>query len=287
MLSGLSSLCLCIGGLGRRLLNGLLHSGWEVDIMDGTCRTFSDTFTTGLADIEIDICQIVLDGDSTEGTGLGTFATTYASGRAGLAGVATFLFVAAGDKDTTVLWSFVPKFDYATGTGFHTGSAGNALFLIDNRKTSFFVNSESVKLASFCTVTKTKAAECAATLTRIETVGESAILKSVIFSFHRGIGAGTVASDDGDLRERLSRGATQEGGDLFGNLVATCGTFKSIHIALFDKSLSHSTATGLSTTATVGAGQHFVNFVDQRIFNHFEFLCHNIEHHSENSTCDT
>lgn len=105
--------------------------------MDGACGALGHTFAAQLANVEINICEIVLYSYSAKGTGLGTLTAAYTSRRAGLASVSTLFLIAASDVNTTVLHTLLAQLNNTTRTGLDTSSTSHTLVLIDNWQACF------------------------------------------------------------------------------------------------------------------------------------------------------
>lgn len=258
----------------------------EVDGVDGASGAFSDALAAHLAEVEVDVSEVVLDLDSAEGADLLALATADASCGAGLASDSALFLVAASNENAMILGAFVAELDDAAGASLDASATSDALVGVDDGETRFGVDVESVELASLGAVAEAEAAERAAAFASVEAVGEGAILKTIEMVLGGGVATGAVATDDGDLGSASLSGAAQESSDLLGDLVAASGTFKTIHVSLFHKSLGHSTATSLTAAAAVGAWENVTHLIDEGILFDLKLLCHKIEHNCENSASD-
>lgn len=254
--------------------------------MDGASGAVGDALAAHLAEVEVDVGEVVFDLDSAEGANFLALAAADAGGGAGLASDSAFLLVAAGDEDAVVLGAFVAELDDATRASLDAGAAGDALVGIDDGEAGGRVDAEGVELASLGAVAEAEAAEGAARLASVEAIGEGAVLEAVEMVLGGGVATGAVATDDGDLRSASLGDAAEEGSDFLSDLIATSGALETIHVSLFDKSFCHGTATSLTATAAVGAWEHITDFVDERILFDLELLSHKIEHNCENSAGD-
>ena len=115
--------------------------------MDGSRGAFGHTLAAQAAQVEVDICQIVLYLDGSEGAGLLAFAAAYAGGRARLAGGGAFLLVAAGDIHAAVFHAFLAQFDDAARTGLDAGPAGGALLFVHHGQPRLGVDAQGSELA--------------------------------------------------------------------------------------------------------------------------------------------
>ena len=79
----------------------------------------------------------------------------------------------------------------------------------------------------------------------------------------------------------MFHGAAEQDGNFLGDRVAAGGAAQTFEVALSHTGFGKSTAASLSAATTVGTGEHFGNFVNQRVFHHLEFLGYKIEHHGK------
>ena len=128
--------------MNRQLLNGFVVfrfrgcrfrdlSRREVYLVDSVCRAYAYTLAAKFALAEIDVGQVVFQGDSLEWTFFDAFSTTDASDCTSLAGDIPLVLVHAAHENTAVFRTFVPQFDDVSRAGFHAGTAGNT-FLVGN-----------------------------------------------------------------------------------------------------------------------------------------------------------
>ena len=61
-------------------------------------------------------------------------------------------------------------------------------------------------------------------------------------------------------------------------------TVERRNIVVFDQRFGHPAATGKSASAAIGPRQHRFDLVDPRVFVHFEFMRHEVEHHGRYQT---
>lgn len=242
------------------------RKGREVDGMNGTSRTFSHAFAAETAEVKVDVSQVVFHLDGSEWACLFALAAADAGGGASLACHSTFFFVAAGDKNSTVLNAFLSKFDNAAGASLDAGTTGGAFLVVNNGETRLGVEAKGTELAGVNAVSETKAAEYASALASVDGIGEGAVSKAVIVVFSCGVGAGTVAANNGDHGVGHFGGAPKEGGHLFSDFFTTGGAFQAIHVALLYESFGHGATAGFTASPAVGAGKNLGNLIDQRIF---------------------
>ena len=260
--------------------------GREVHSMDCTCGAFSNAFAAELAYVEVDISNIVFDGDGSEGASLCAFAAADAGSRARFLGLAAFLFVAAGDVDAAVVLAFVAELYDAARACFDTCTAGNALVFVDHGESRFGVDGEGVELTGLSAIAQTKATESTSALASVETIGEGAILHAVVVGLGFGVGTSAVATDYSYLRLFLFWCAAEECSNLFCHFCSTSRTAQAVHVALLDESFRHGTAASLSAAATIGARKNLGNLVDEGVFDNFKLLCYKVQHHRKDGSCD-
>ena len=201
-LNGLWNFCLrnlCFRG--NRLFGLRSRSGrGEVDIADGMLRTYGDALTTQTALLEVDICQIVFNGDGSEVTLLLALATADTTDVAGLHGYRPLVLVDARDKDSPTLRTFLAEFDDASRTSLDTGTTGGTLFVIDLRDARLRVHADGTKLTGCLTVATTQTAEAAGRLSSATGMYGSTGTQPGILDDLRTILTGSVTSHDGHHR---------------------------------------------------------------------------------------
>ena len=106
-----------------RLLRQTLH----ILQADGTRRALVHALTAELTLLRVDVCQVVVHGDSTKGTHLCTLAAADTSRLAGLHHHRTTVLRAARHIYRTVLRPLLAKLEQALRAGLDASTAGAAL----------------------------------------------------------------------------------------------------------------------------------------------------------------
>ena len=150
-------------------------------------RAFVDALAAQTALLKVDVCQVVLKGDSLERTGLDALAATYAGYVASLLGYGTLVLVDAAYINPAVQLVLVAEFDDAARAGLYAGSAGSALVLVHNGKSGLRIHLDGVELTGRYAITATQAAKETAGLTAVHHGSYGTASGSVIST-----GSGTV-----------------------------------------------------------------------------------------------
>ena len=137
--------------------------------------------------LKVNVCQVVLKGDSLERAGLDALAATYAGGVASLLGNGTLILVDATYIDPAVQFVLVAEFNNLTRAGLGAGAAGGTLVLVNYRKTCLRIHRDCIELTCLYAVTAAQAAIETACLTTVHHGGYCTASGSVI-----GTRAGTV-----------------------------------------------------------------------------------------------
>jgi hypothetical protein len=138
---------------------------WEIHSVDSLSRTNGYALTAETALVEVDVRNIVLNGDGTERTLLLALATTNTSSLTSLHGYGTLVLVDAGYIHLATLRALLTKLDDVTRTSLHTGTARRTLLLIDLGQTGLRIHVESVKLTSSYAIATSQTTESASRLT--------------------------------------------------------------------------------------------------------------------------
>lgn len=152
--------------MNRQLLNGFVVfrfrgcrfrdlSRREVYLVDSVCRAYAYTLAAKFALAEIDVGQVVFQGDSLEWTFFDAFSTTDASDCTSLAGDIPLVLVHAAHENTAVFRTFVPQFDDVSRAGFHAGTAGNT-FLVGNDGQTVGIHVYGIECANVDAIAATK-----------------------------------------------------------------------------------------------------------------------------------
>ena len=118
-------------------------------------RTHLLALTTQTAFREVDVSQVVLDGNGTEGTFLLTLTTTDTADGTCLHRCRTLVLIDTADKHSPTLRPLLTEFDDTTRTSLHTSTAGSAFFLVDLRDTRLRIDLDGIKLAGSLAVATT------------------------------------------------------------------------------------------------------------------------------------
>lgn len=240
--------------------------------MDGSCRALGHALAAELAFVEIDVGQIVLDGDSTEGAGLLALTAAYTCGGACLAGYSALILVHAGDIDPTVLRTFVPQFDDAFGTCLDTGTACRALVLVHLGNEGLGIDLDSSELAGFLTVPAAQTAVPAGSVTTVEGAHDTAGGGTVVLAGAYSVGTGAVAPYHSYHWSLFLHGDSEMSGHLLHDGIASHRAELAVKGPGLDACLGESPAAGETAAAAVGSGHSGLNDIDEGILHHLELL---------------
>ena len=124
----------------------------EIHGDDGMSGTSLLALATETAFLRINVTEVTLDGDSTEGALLLTLAATDTADLAGLHRYGTLVTIDAGHIDSSALRTLLTQFDDVARTSLHTSTAGNALLLVDLGNARLGIDADGIKLTSLHTV---------------------------------------------------------------------------------------------------------------------------------------
>ena len=110
-------------------------------------RTYCDAFTTQTTLLEIDVSEVVLNGDSTEVTLLLTFSTSDTAYLTGLHGYRTLVLVDARHEDSSTLRTLLTELDDVTRTSLDTRTTRGTLLFVYLWDTCLRINLDGIKLA--------------------------------------------------------------------------------------------------------------------------------------------
>ena len=130
-------------------------------------RALVNALAAQTALLKVNVCKIVLKGDSLERAGFDALAATYAGYIASLLGNGTLILIYAADVYPAVQLVLVAQFDDMARAGLCAGAAGGALFLINHRQTRLGIHLDGIELTCLDTVTATQAAKEASCLTAV------------------------------------------------------------------------------------------------------------------------
>ena len=137
--------------------------------------------------LKVNVCQVVLKGDSLERAGLDALTATYAGGVASLLGNGTLVLVNATYIDPAVQFVLVAEFYDMARASLGAGTAGCALVLVNHRKTGLRIHPDGIELTSLYAVAASQTAIETARLTAVHHGGYGTAPGSVI-----GTRSGTV-----------------------------------------------------------------------------------------------
>ena len=127
--------------------------------MDSTCWALILALAAQAALVVVDVCQVVLDGDSVELANFLALATTDTSVGTCLACYCALVFVDAHHYHATALRTFLAQLDDVAWTCANALAAAGTLLVIHLWQTGLRVHVDSVELAGCHTVATTQAAE--------------------------------------------------------------------------------------------------------------------------------
>ena len=123
--------------------------------MDASARAGFNALTALLALCEVDVSEVAAHLDSLERAGLEALLTADATHIAVLHCDGTFLGVVARHIHTAVVLALGTNLDDTTRTSLGTSATAHAFVFVNFRKTSFFINVESVEPAFLHAVAQT------------------------------------------------------------------------------------------------------------------------------------
>ena len=82
--------------------------GRKINLVNGVCRTNTDTFPAKSTLAEVDLCQVVFQCDRFEWTLFRAFSTSDAGCCTSFTGNISFVFVHATNENSPIFHSFVP-----------------------------------------------------------------------------------------------------------------------------------------------------------------------------------
>jgi hypothetical protein len=133
--------------------------------VDSLSRTNGYALTAETALVEVDVRNIVLNGDSTKLTLLLALATADTSSLTSLHGYRTLVLVDTRNKHLAALRSLLAKLDDVTRTCLYAGTARCALLFVNLRQTCFGIHVDGIKLTSSHAIATSQTAETASRLT--------------------------------------------------------------------------------------------------------------------------
>lgn len=244
--------------------------------MNGMRRANGCTFAAHLALHVVNICHIVLNLNCVKCTFLHALATADAGIFASLHGNGALILIDAGDKEPTILRTFIAKFDDTLGASLDASATGDALVIIDLGKPSLLVHLDGSELASVDTVTTAEATIGAISLTRKIGSQNSTFLGAIILQLVGASHAITIASNDSHLGSRGYNLLTQNASYLSHGGSTTDRAKQRANVIGLDKRISHAMASREAAAATVGAWQGSLNLADTGVFIDLELLRHKI-----------
>ena len=189
----LSCFCGGFGGHGCFLFR-------EIHGVDGAGGALGHALAAGLALGEVDVGEVVGDGDGLEGAGFGALAAADTGGFAVFAGHGALLLVIAGHEHAAVVLALVADFEHAARACSGASLAAHAEVFVHLGQMGFRVDVDGIELAGIHAVAAAQACERAGALARIQRVGEGARDGGVVIDLCRGVLARAVAAHHTYLR---------------------------------------------------------------------------------------
>ena len=218
-------------------------------------RTYGDALTTQTALLEVDIGEIVLNGDGTEVTLLLTLATSDTANLTSLHGYRTLVLVDARDKDSPTLRTLLTKLDDATRTSLHTGTTRGTLVFVYLRNTCLRINLDGIKLTGCLTVATTQTSEATGCLACTTGMHGSTGTETRILSNARTMLTCAITSHYSHHRLSVGYRHTKQIGHLSHGLSTTYRThqsFKASCVCPFHEGISHTATSWESTSTAIG-----------------------------------
>ena len=222
----------------------------EVALVDTVNGTNLCTSATAGTKIVVDSGEIVLDGDSTLGTGLLTLHTADTTVGAILTGESTLILVGALNDNAG---GVVDEVDDTVGALAYTDATADTLAGVNVSYAVF--NGNSLLGTNSCTVAVAKACEGAVLVTAVSHVGGKAGLVTLVVALSGCSVARTVAGNECNLLNNVLCLNAEDGRDILCGAVATGHTEVGLVGRLFSKSFSIAVASGVTARATVSTGQ--------------------------------
>ena len=117
--------------------------------MNGTRGTYSHALAAHLTDVEVDICQVVLQRDGPKGAHTLAGTAAYTGHGTTFARFAAFFLVAAGHIYAMSFGTFVAQLQQVAGAGSHAGTTGHTAVFVDSGQTRTGIHSQRVELTCF------------------------------------------------------------------------------------------------------------------------------------------
>ena len=223
----------------------------------------------------VDVGQIVLNGDGTKGTLLLALATTDTTDSTCLHRHRPLVLIDAGDIHSPTLRTLLAKFDDVARTGLHTGTTGHTLLLVDLCYASLRIDVDGIKLAGFHTITTAQASKATGRLSCTTGMHGRTSAKTSIFSNLRTMLTRAITSYYCHLRLTIGYGHAEQVSHLSHHISTahrTVQAFDGTSICPLYECISHTSASGKTTTATIGSWQHFVHLCNTGVFINSKFL---------------
>ena len=103
--------------------------------MDRVCRAYAHALPAKFTLAEVDVSQVVVQGNCLERTFFDAFSTTDAGNRTSFAGDVSLVFVHATHENPAIFGTLVSQFDNVSRASFDASTAGNTIFFGNNGQT--------------------------------------------------------------------------------------------------------------------------------------------------------
>ena len=246
--------------------------------MYGVCGAHGLALAAQLAFLEINIREVVGDGDGLVGADLKALAATDTCRLALLHGHSALLLVRAGDIDPHAARTFVAQLDNLTGASLDTRTATDAHILDDLGQTCLEIHLHGTVGTSLNTVAASEASVGAGALAGAERC-EHRTRGGTLETGQRGAQvACAVTLDDGYLRFCLGGGQADNLTDLFHYGTTRRGARQRVERCGVDTGHRKVAASAASASAAVRAGQQGLDLVNAGVFVDMELLGHDVEY---------
>ena len=240
--------------------------------MDSTGGTSFFALTTQTTLVVIDVCHVVVHGDSFEFTHFLTLRATDTSSGTSLLGHGTLVVIATSHVNSSRLGTLVAQFKQHFGTSFHTSTTCGTFFFVDFGQSGFRIDSQSAELTNIHAVAHAQAAVATSSFTTIQSSSHRTRGSAVVVIHFRTIGTRAVTTQHSHLRSCSDGSHTQDFTNLAHGFCSTHGAKHRVQTAALDAGFGKAPTTGITATATIGTRQNFLNLIDARIFFHIKGL---------------
>ena len=185
--------------------------------MDSACGAFVNALAAQFTLIEIDISEVIFEGNGIERTSLGALTAADTSGGTVLASDSTFITAHTGYEDATVFRAFVTEFEKVFRAFFDAGATSGTFFFVDNGETGLWIHGESAEGTDTHAIAFAEASEGTACFTGIERGFDDTGFGTVIEIGTWTVCAGAVTAENGNHRCAFRGSFTETVADIFHN----------------------------------------------------------------------